>query len=286
MAFESDATNLVPGDTNARRDIFVHDRLTGSTTRVSVSSLGVEGNNTSQSAAISAGGGVVAFNSFATNLVPADANGGRPDVFLHDMSTGTTELASVSSMGEQGDGSSFSPSLSADGRFVAFGSLAQNLVGGDTNADVDVFVRDRANGTTERVSLSTAGAEGNGRSELPSISADGTKVAFQSFASTLVQNDTNGVEDVFLNDRTTGETVRVSVRTRSPFAPGEDGNGPSLGPAISADGRIVTFNSVADNLVARDNNGWGDVLAHDVDPVGPPGQAALRNRVIALRERP
>ena len=265
VAFVSDATNLVPGDTNARSDIFVHDRMTGETRRVSVSTLGEQANDTSQIGKISADGRFVAFYSFATNLAP-DTNGFAPDVYVHDLSMGTTERVSISSTGEQGNFSSFTPSISADGRFVAFASLATNLVGGDTNANADIFVRDRATGTTERVSLSTAGIQGNDRSDVPSISADGTRVAFESYASTLVGRDTNGFQDVFLNDRTTGETRRVSVFTPSTHGPGLQSNGHSQAAAISADGTLVAFASLASNLVIGDRNVWGDVFAHDLTP--------------------
>jgi Tol biopolymer transport system component len=263
VAFESRATNLVPGDTNGWSDIFVHDRLTGATTRVSVSSLGGQANGFSEVAAISADGRFVAFHSFASNLVDGDTNNGF-DVFVHDLATGTTERVSVSSTGEQGDLSAFTPSISADGRFVAFSANATNLVAGDTNGTVDVFVRDRANATTERVSLSTAGAEANDRCDVPSISADGTRVAFHSLSSTLVARDTNGLNDVFVRDRTTGETRRVSVYTPSPKAPGLQVSGNSMNPAMSADGKLVAFDSDASKLVMGDRNGWRDVFVHEL----------------------
>jgi Tol biopolymer transport system component len=273
VAFDSDATNLVPGDTNSAGDIFVRDRLTGITTRASVSSLGGQTNSfgTSSEPSISADGNLVAFTSFANNLVPGDTNF-RPDVFVHDTSTGTTERVSVSSTGDQGDGSSFAPSLSADGNSIAFTSLAQNFTAGDTNADADVFVHDRTSGTTDRVSLSTTGAEGNGRSDLPSISADGMRVAYVSGANTLVDGDTNGADDVFLTDRTTGETQRVSVRSRSRSGRPREANGPSFDPAISADGTVIAFSSLASNLVPDDTNEWGDVYVHDLAATHePPG---------------
>ncbi|HMJ00986.1 MAG TPA: hypothetical protein VK488_14210 [Gaiellaceae bacterium] len=263
VVFESRATNLVPGDTNGWGDVFVHDRLTGATTRVSVSSLGEQGEWLSEAAAISDDGRFVAWHSLASHFVAGDTNN-TFDVFVHDLSTGTTERASVSSTGAQGDFASFYPSLSGDGRFVAFSAGATNLVSGDTNGTVDAFVHDRATGTTERVSVSTAGAQGNDRCDLPSISADGTRVAFQSLSSTLVSKDTNNADDIFVRDRTTGETRRVSVFTPSPSAPGVQANAPSQNAAMSADGRLVAFNSIASNLVLRDRNGWQDVFAHEL----------------------
>jgi len=270
VAFRSDATNLVAGDTNGVGDVFVHDRETGETRRVSVSSLGEQANNFSEGATISGDGRFVAFHSFATNLVPEDTNA-RPDVFVHDLASGVTELVSVSSAGVLGDGSSFAPSITPDGSVVAFASLAQNLVGGDTNGEADIFVRDRASGTTQRVSLSTGGAQGNGRSDLPSISADGDRIAFQSLANTLVEGDTNNAQDIFLNDRATGETTRVSVSTPSLVLPRDEANGPSFSPAISADGMLIAFSSLASNLVDFDLNEWGDVFAYDLHPTVPFG---------------
>ncbi len=262
VAFVSYATNLVDGDTNNTLDAFVHDRVTGVTDRVSVSSTGEQADRFSEGAAISADARFVAFQSFATNLVAGDTNNGF-DVFVHDLSTGTTERVSVSATGAQGDFSSFAPSISGEGRFVAFSAVATNLVVGDTNGTVDAFVRDRASGTTERVSVSTAGAQANERCDLPSISADGTRVAFQSLSTTLVERDTNGLDDIFVHDLTTGETRRVSVFTPSPFSPGLQGNGSSQNAAMSADGTLVAFDSNA-RLVQPDTNGWRDVFAHEL----------------------
>src|SRR5207249_1268748 len=148
------------------------------------------------------------------------------------------------------------PALSADGRFVAFGSDATNLVAGDTNGTTDVFVHDRQTGTTERVSVASGGGtQGNGKSggffAFPALSADGRFVAFQSDATNLVAGDTNGTTDVFVHDRQTATTERVSV------------NGFSAGPALSADGRFVAFHSTGSNLVAGDTNGATDVFVHD-----------------------
>src|SRR5439155_1190150 len=155
-------------------DVFVHDRLTGTTERVSVDSAGTQGNSDSVDASISADGRFVAFYSSANNLVPGDTNGAE-DVFVHDRLTGTTERVSVDSAGTQGNSESFLPSISADGRFVAFYSDATNLVPGDTNGFEDVFVHDRLTGATERVSVASAGTQGNSDSVddfvPPSISA-------------------------------------------------------------------------------------------------------------------
>ena len=254
VAFQSRASNLVDGDTNGVTGIFLHDRDTGLTERVSVSSSGVPGNNFSNDPSISADGRFVAFESNALNLVEG-YNNGVSNIFLHDRDTGHTERVSVSSSGVPGISYSNDPSISTDGRFVAFVSNASALVEGDTNGFTDIFVHDRDNGLTERVSLSSSGAQGNNFSNAPSISADGRYVAFQSTASTLVDGDTNGVPDIFVHDRDTGLTERVSV-----FSSGRQGNSYSLIPSISADARFMAFGSNARTLVDGDTNESSDVF--------------------------
>ena len=198
VAFQSAAGNLVAGDTNGTWDIFVRDRTTGATTRVSVASDGTQGNSASSAPVLSADGRTVAFYSSASNLVVGDT--GWADVFVRDLTTGVTRRVSVASDGSQANSDSVIPALSADGRYVAFVSLASNLVAGDTNGQSDVFVRDLAMGQTVRVSFASDGAQANGWSRSPTISADGRYVAFTSTASNLVPGDTNTVEDVFVRD--------------------------------------------------------------------------------------
>ena len=176
------------------------DLKTGQTVRVAVDSAGVQGNDTSSDPSLSANGRVVAFQSFATNLVAGDTNGAG-DVFVHDRRTGQTVRVSVDSAGVQGNSSSFDPSLSANGRWVAFQSFATNLVAGDTNGDCDVFVHDLTTGETVRVSVNSAGIQGNSESFFASLSAKGRVVAFTSDASNLVAEDTNGDSDVFVHYR-------------------------------------------------------------------------------------
>jgi Tol biopolymer transport system component len=170
----------------------------------------------------------------------------------------TTQRASVDSSGVQGNQPSEIPSISADGRFVAFESVATNLVVGDTNGARDVFVRDRQNGMTERVSVSTAGTQGNIHSDRVSISADGRFVAFQSLAGNLVVGDTNGTYDIFVRDRQLGTTERASVNSA-----GLQVNSGSEISAIFSDGRFVAFQSLATNLVAGDFNYKVDVFVRD-----------------------
>src|SRR6185436_5012987 len=196
--------------------------------------------------AISADGRFVAFASSASNLVAGDTNGTN-DIFLRDRAAGTTVLLSVDSAGTQGNGPSQSPAISADGHLVAFLSVASNLVPGDTNSGSDVFVRDLQSATTERVSVTSNGSQVYAGGTYPSISADGAYVAFISAAPDLVAGDTNGVLDVFLRNRTSGTTERVSVGSG-----GVEGDDRSGFAAISADGRYVVFQSKATNLVPGD----------------------------------
>src|SRR4030042_2572220 len=257
VAFSSTASNLVNGDTNGKRDIFLHDRETGETTRVSVSSEGVQGNDDSLYPFISSDGIYVAFNSDASNLVIGDTNN-YSDSFVHDRETGETTRVSVSSAGVQGNAGVSNTFISADGRYVAFPSLASNLVIGDTNGRWDIFVHDRQTGETTRVSVSSADVQGNDNSIYPGMSSDGRYVVFSSTASNLVNGDTNNNSDVFVHDRETGETTKVSVSSA-----GVHGNDGSYHPSISSDGRYVAFISNASNLVTGDTNGTNDIFVHD-----------------------
>jgi Tol biopolymer transport system component len=258
VAFYSYGTNLVPGDTNGMVDVFVHDRSTGATRRASVSSDGEQANGRSWGQQVDGSGHLVAFASEATNLVAGDANG-APDVFLHDLRTGETELVSVASSGERGAWWSHQPDLTPNGRLIAWSSNARNLVPGDTNELSDIFVRDLDLGITRRVSVSSDGAEGNGHSERPALSADGRFVAFESGASNLVPGDTNDSRDVFVHDVLAGTTTRVSVSTS-----GAQGGRDSHWPAISGDGRFVAFETDAAGVVPGDLNGDDpDIAVHD-----------------------
>lgn len=257
VAFSSLASNLVAGDTNSAADIFLRDRLAGTTVLVSAAVGGAPANQASHNPDISADGRIIAFDSLASNLVENDTNG-TWDVFVRDMNTGQTRRVSVSGAGVEGDGESTAPAVSASGRFVAFTSWATNLVVSDTNGVGDVFVYDLQTSSIERVSVSSAGAEGNGFSRGSAVSADGRYVAFVSSATNLVPGDTNAVSDVFVRDRWLGTTERVSVSSS-----GTEGNGASSSPAISADGRYVAFSSEASNLVAGDTNGQSDVFVRD-----------------------
>ncbi|MGW0535316.1 RICIN domain-containing protein [Streptomyces sp. NPDC003032] len=255
VAFTSSASTLVAGDTNGADDIFVHDRQNRTTQRVSVTGGGGQGNGESRTPSFSADGRYVAFTSAATNLVTGDTNG-ADDVFVRDLQAGTTQRVSVTGTGGQGDKWSAAPSISADGRHVAYSSFATNLVAGDTNGRSDVYVRDRQAGTTQRVSVADNGTQGDGHSDSPSISADGRHVAFWASAANLIARDANDSSDVFVRDRETGKTQRVSTA----YADGGDGDHYSSEASISADGRLVVFSSAASDLVPGDSNGVFDVF--------------------------
>ncbi len=257
IAFESAASNLVPGDLNAARDVFLHDRWSGSTERVSVDSLAAEANGASGVPALSADGRFVAFESLATNLVAGDTNA-RRDVFVRDRQTGLTERVSVSTAGVQANNDCFLPSLSADGRYVAFTSIANSLVPGDAGGFRDVFIRDRQLGTTILASVSTAGVQGNANSIDPRLSADGRTLAFTSLSTNLVAGDVNGMRDIFARDLVLGVTQLISLDSAGLQADFESDHA-----AVNTDGRYVAFQSGATNLVPGDTNGSRDVFVRD-----------------------
>lgn len=255
VTFRSTATNLVDGDTNGAMDCFVRDRLTDTTVRVSTGASGEEGNADSDDPAFSADGRYVTFRSKASNFVANDTNGSSWDIFVKDLQTGAIERVSVSSSGAQANNRSSDPAISADGRYVVFSSLASNLVSGDTNGIEDVFLRDRTAGTTIRISVGPGGVQGNGVSDDPILSDDGRYLAYQSLASNLVAGDTNAVRDIFLYDRVTGTTIRVSVSSSGAEADGDNND-----PTISGDGSTVAWESAATNLVSGDTNARQDVF--------------------------
>lgn len=259
VAFESEASNLVTGDSNNQRDVFVKSLLDQSIVRVSVNSQGQEVNGDSFAARLSADGRYVVFESDASDLVTTDGNGLR-DVFRHDRMTGVTVRVSVDAQGQDSDGASGQAAISADGRFVAFQSMATDLVASDGNGVADVFLRDMQNNTTQRLSLDSAGVEANAASARPRLTADGRLLVFQSEASNLVSQDGNSQQDIFLKDRITGICVRVNVSDA-----GVEANGLSLNPQVSRDGGFVSFLSEASNLVSADGNGVRDAFVFDTN---------------------
>jgi Tol biopolymer transport system component len=289
VVFDSYATNLDPSDTTLYSDVFVRDRLLGTTTLVSVSTNGAQGDGDSYISGISDDGKIIVFESEATNLVPGDTNN-HTDVFVHEMATGKTTRVSVDSAGGQGDGDSYAPVISGNGRFVAFASAADNLVPGDLNVALDVFLYDRVTQITTRVSVDSSGIEAAGSSSNPSIDADGGLVAFDSSAPNLVPGDTNAASDVFVHDNLTGTTTRVSVDSN-----GVQGDMLSYIPRISAAGHLVAFVSLANNLAANDVNQTLDVFVHDLQTgqttlvsanlAGNPGNSASTFPAISVDER-
>ncbi len=259
VAFASEAGDLVPDDHSIYfSDIFVRDLVAGTTIRASVDTEGGDPNDRSYSVSISAEGRYVAFASSASDLVAADGNH-TEDIFVRDVVSGTTVRASVDTGGGDSNGTSSSPSISADGRYVEFSSDAPDLVAGDQNGLPDVFVRDTLTGTTVRASVDTEGGDANDSSFDASISADGRFVGFSSWASDLIKGDGNGLSDIFVRDLIAGTTLRASAHRES-----GDSNGSSGGPSISADGRYVAFYSYATDLVQGDGNGFPDVFVRDL----------------------
>lgn len=327
VAYQSDATNLVDGDTNGDTDIFLHDLATATTQRISLDYNGSNSNGVSLSPAISGDGTAVAFSSTATDLVGAEVDGcgqepdtnGFSDIFVYRVIPDSLYRASTTSVTfnscDQANGHSYAPSMAYDWveGAVAFYSYATNLQGTDSNMDADIFVNDRTfSGTTwrytdsatfndgsfypqisddgehvvfhsnatnvvpgndstydifavrrfptevELISVNSSGEAGNDDAFYPSVSENGRFVAFYAYATNLVDKDTNNVRDIFVRDREAGITERISVSSS-----GVEANNHSLHPQISPNGRFVVFESLADNLVRGDNNGDWDVFLHD-----------------------
>jgi hypothetical protein len=226
--------------------VFLYDRVAATTTTPSGSQQSLSG---SSGVVLSGNGRYLAWNRFTGSLY---------QVYVHDVVTNTTTQQSLSSSGQLANSSCFATAISFDGRFVVFRSGATNLVPGDTNGAADIFVRDVVTGTTERVSVDSSGEQSNGTSGVAAISSDGRYVVFDSVATNLVPGDINGSSDVFLHDRATGVTTRISVGMQ-----GEEPNGLSENATISADGRFVAYDSLAEDLVTGDTNGAYDVFVFD-----------------------
>ena len=274
---------LITGDTNRWTDVFVRSRTTHRTSRISISTDGKQANGGSGNPAVSAGGTRVAFISQASNLVPGDTNG-VADVFVRDLVEHTTVRVSVSSVGGQGNAPSGAPSvstdgrvgrvttsntpaISADGRFVAFESTATNLVAGDDNDAVDVFVHDLGTGKTVVASVAMDASTGNGESLHPSISGDGRFVTFDSSATDLIEeqnpNSSGPQRDVYIRDMHSGTTQQISVTPE-----GKRLEGQSLSPSISPSGRLVAF-------IHQSHPGTGDENWEVLKATMPEGRIAI-----------
>jgi Tol biopolymer transport system component len=233
VTFNSYANNLVLNDNNFYSDVFLHDRFLHTTIRISNSNTEEEVNGDSLAASISSDGRYVVFMSYATNLVLNDTNNFN-DIFIYNISSGTTKRVSVTSTGGETNSNSFNPGISSDGRFVVFTSDANNLVANDTNGWLDIFVKDLKLNLITRISVSNSGEEGNGDSIQPSISGDGTCIAFTSYADNLSPNDGNYKSDIFVYNQLTKKIDRISIN-------GEEINKDSHDPAISENGRYIVF---------------------------------------------
>lgn len=266
IVFTSDANNLVEGDTNtcplylevgSCPDVFLLDRETGDTSRISMGFDGTQANAPSFGAMISLDGSTILFSSDASNLVSDDTNAST-DVFVYERVAGVLSRVSLGADGQEAEESlsgSYGGTMTPDGKVIAFTSAASNLSAGDTNGRSDAFVRNLTTGETTRVSLATDGSEGNHNSFNPQISADGRRVVFVSAATNFMLEDTNFGWDIFMHDLDSGTTTLVSQA-----ADGTPGNAGSETPVLSPDGHLAAFVSRADNLVSGDTNQAADVF--------------------------
>ena len=259
VVFSAFADNLVPSDANGHTDVFIRDLQTHRTRRISVNSAGQEAlDGDSNDPAISADGRFVVFQSTADNLVPHDLNGAL-DVFIRDRRKGVTKRVSVNSSEQESHMGGSEVSISANGRYVLFGSISDNLAPGTVDGHEDAYVRDRWKGTTKRVSVSTRGHQANESVGYMSISNSGRFVVFESSADNLVKHDTNGQDDVFVRDRRSKTTRRVSVTSSEK----QVGNWSGYAH-VSPSGRFVAFESPNAHLVPGDDNGIVDIFVRDL----------------------
>lgn len=258
VVFESEATNLVPDDTNGLYDVFLHDRQTGQTRRISQNIQGEQGNGSSRIPVIASDGSAIVFVSGASNLV-ADDNNGEWDVFVYDLTAQQIIRVPMDTQGTYAINGLF-PSIAADGSIVTCDTNDARLVPDDTNGVDDVFAIDLDTRTGRRVSVNSEGEQGNGPSSWSFVSDNGRFVAFESDASNLVTDDTNNERDIFVYDRQADGIERVSLAGDGTQQNGFDTERAS----ISADGRYVAFQSDASNLSATtDSNGTHDVFVYD-----------------------
>jgi WD40-like Beta Propeller Repeat len=283
--FVSNAAGMVSGVSNAHRQVYWHDALTGKTRLVSATAAGAEGDGDSGAPALSADGLTVAFESYASNLVAGDSNGVR-DVFVwsSENPNAGVKRASVGTGGVEANSESFEPTLSGDGRVLAFASGASNLTAGVSGTStINVYRRDLTTGVNTLVSAHLSTGAGVGGSK-PALSEDGTRLAFYSFSSNIAAGDTNGLWDIFVYDARTGARTRVSLASGGVERnQGSESASREVAPAISGNGRYVAFATTASNMVAGDSNGAQDVFVVDtqtgsvvrasVDSAGAQGNA-------------
>ena len=264
VAFQSEATNLVPNDTNGVRDVFRFHLNTNTTVRCSTNGTGGQATGgDSLFASINANGGFVAFRSQSTDIMPG-ITPGRWHVYRKDVNTQAIVRCSDSQAGAEANNDSAKPSINGDGRFVAFESIATNLVASDTNGFQDVFRKDLLTGEVTCCSLTSADVQSDGDSSTPSISVEGRFVAFDSVATNLVANDTNGFGDTFRKDILTRDVVRCSTS-----ATGTQSDAASNMPKLSADARYVVFQSWATNLTPGATGGFSNVFRKELEVTYP-----------------
>lgn len=261
VVFQSLATNLVAGDTNRSADIFLADLATGAITRISTTSAGVAAARGSALPQFSPDGTKVVFQSLGS-LAAADTDTTQ-DVYVKDLPSGAVTLVSVSEGGLLANDDATHGVFSPDGTRVMFESGASNLVAGDGNGAVDIFIKDLTTGAVMLVSSASDGSPGNGNSTHAEFSHDGMKVVFQSFASNFITGDGNNTSDVFIKDLATGTLTAVSVNDAGQVVPGSSNH-----PVFSADDQFVAFTSSAARLVGGDTNAASDVLMRKLGPLG------------------
>jgi Tol biopolymer transport system component len=258
VVFQSYASNLVANDTNNDSDVFLKDTQTGTLKLLSATATRKVGDGWSGNPDMSSDGRYGVFQSQASNLVEGDLNGAF-DIFMRDLQTNVLTLLTRNTDLLLGNGDSVTPVISADGRYVAFASDASNLVANDRNATRDVFLKNTQTGEITLISANGLGAAGYGLSDSPSISADGTKVAFRSYATDLADVENDGNADIYVRDLTTG-----TMKVVSQGMDGKSANGNSFDPVISPNGRYVAFVSEATNLIPSDSNDVLDVFVADL----------------------
>lgn len=260
VSFASNATTFTDADTAKVSQVYLHDRSTGVTTLVSTSATG---KSTTVAPGATQGAGQQGVSDDGTRVVweaadPAVAASDAalpPSVYVTEVASHTTTRLNVTPTGDLPDADAYNPVISGDGTHVAFDSRATNLVSGDRNGEADVFLVQLGDAELTRVSVRDRDTEGNGPSFAPSISGDGTRVAFQSGATNLADHDDNKENDVFVRDLAAGTTTLVSATPK-----GTTGSGRSENPHLSRDGLVLAFTSVADDLVANDANKAADVF--------------------------
>jgi len=260
VSFTSAATDLVENDRNWHWDIFVRDLQMGETMRVSVTPEGADALDDSAGSSISADGRYVAFVTWARLLAPGDTDWGfQRDVIVRDIELGENVVASVTPDGGNPEKACWNAAISGDGRHVVFMSQSTDLIPDETDQNVDIYHYDLDTGQMTRASVGFAGGDADSRSASPEVSRDGRYVVFRSWATDHVEDDTNGQADIFVRDLLTQRTTRVSVSSTGEQA----ADGGSWHPHISDDGRYVTFLTDASNLFDNDTDALGDIVVHD-----------------------